>query len=227
MFDFLERFRGAARRRNREAFLARCQRALNELDIYVHDPSARDRRAALPRQAHARGWGEDEAAQRLAVLDQVYDLVVRLAGLNNTDTPHDGGGAVSDGLLADSGRLGLGENPFVKKLSAERELVLLPERGPQVLDIDTKGRAVYLRCTASYNKQVGQVEVREDGMTFVGEVVLNIPWTKVTHATTVGMQLALQEGTRRTPTKFQFRYGDNWRLAHQIAVVAWQRVQRP
>ena len=75
---------------------------------------------------------------------------------------------------------------------------------------DQQGRGVYFQCEAEFKNKPGQLEIREDGLTFTGEVVIEIPWSNVVHAakTTHTFQgldyaaLALLEGKRRTPTKF-------------------------
>jgi hypothetical protein len=89
---------------------------------------------------------------------------------------------------------------------------------------------VYFRYAAEFKNKPGSLDFRSDGLTFTGEVVVEIAWSNVAHAakTTHTFQgyeqtaLALQEGKRRTPTKFAFSVGPA-DYACDLAVLLWEK----
>jgi hypothetical protein len=84
--------------------------------------------------------------------------------------------------------------------------------GPETLGRDAQGRDVYFRLQALFTNKDGQLELRDDGLTFTGEVVVEIAWHNVAHLAETThtyrgddyAAIALQEGKRRTSTKFAF-----------------------
>jgi len=135
-----------------------------------------------------------------------------------------------DSLLAEGERIGLGDLRVLQEMRHQRGLDRLRDEGPSVIERDSRGRSVYWRSDAQFKNKTGALEIRDDGLTFAGEVMGNVAWSDVAHAAKTShtcqsndmIALALQEGTRRTATKFAFpdeREGDR---ACEIAIRLWQ-----
>jgi len=83
----------------------------------------------------------------------------------------------------------------------------------------------------NFKNKTGQWEVRDDGATFTGEVVLDIVWSNVTHAakTTHTYQgddyraVAFQEGKRRTATNVVFPWTYHSEYFCEVTFRAWQQ----
>ena len=202
--------------------LAECQKEMERTAAavarFVSVPRDMAQRVALLERAHAAGHSEHETVKRLDYLQRL------LTTLND--------GAASapakDALLDEAKQYQFESISAVRTLAAERELETLAERGVQPIEQDSQGRAVYLRCEAEFKNKSGLFEVREDGVTFTGEVFVEVPWSTVAHCaktthTYQGLDydaVALQEGKRRTPTKFVF-FGSRAPYACEVTVGVW------
>jgi hypothetical protein len=188
---------------------------------FVIVPRDVQHRADLLQKAAAAGLSEHATVHRL-------DFLQRLLS-----TLSSGGGdaLTKDALLAEAKRHELSEIHAIQELAAARELEQLAEDGPEVIARDAQGRAVYLRCEAEFKNKPGRFEVREDGATFTGEVLLDIVWSNVTHAakTTHTYQgddyhaVAFQEGKRRTATKIVFPMTYRSEYCREVTFRAWQQ----
>ena len=76
----------------------------------------------------------------------------------------------------------------------------LKAHGPEVIEHRADGRKVFLRCKVDHKGQTGMLEVRDDGLSFVGEIALEIPWSTVVHVAKTTHKdsdaIAIQEGKR-------------------------------
>ena len=194
-----------------QAILEDCKKAVENM-WRVPWPLDRDERymqerAALLKKAAAAGLSDHATVRRL---EFVQRLVNTLGGSG-------GDGATKDALLAEAKRHELSDMHALRGLAAARNLERLAEHGLAAIAHDAQGRAVYLQCEANFKNKTGQWEVRDDGATFTGEVVLDIVWSNVAHAakTTHTYQgddyraVAFQEGKRRTATKVVFPWTDH------------------
>jgi hypothetical protein len=215
MFNFLGKRRQAA-------ILAECQveleRAARMSWQYASQRDV-DTGSALLQRATAVGLKEDETVVRLALLHRLW-----------TALSEEVGSEMKDRLLAEATRHQLADMPAGRALQRLRDLELLHEHGLRVMLSDSQARPVYFRCPADFKNKSGSLDFREDGVTFTGEVVVEIAWGDVTHAarTTHTFQgyeqtaLALQEGKRRTPTKFAFAGGPA-DYACEVARLLWEQ----
>ena len=219
MFKFLQRLQAST-------LLADCEKELKRTtvaNVYFRTERDASLRAKLLRDAVAAGLGEHETVKRLDFLQRL------LTALDGDPSP-----TVQDALLAEAKGLELEEVSGVLALRAHRNLELLKERGPQVVTHDSQGRAIYFRCGAEFKNKPGQFEVRDDGVTFTGEVVVEVPWSNVVHAaktahTYQGMDycaVALQEGKRRTPTKFVFTRDSEAAYACEVTMQLWEQSRK-
>jgi hypothetical protein len=175
--------------------------------------------SALLQRAAAASLNEDENVRRLGLLHRLW------AALRDNVGP-----TLEDRLLAEAARHQLAEISAARELRRRRELELLREHGPRVMSRDSQDRPVYFRCAAEFRNKSGSLDLRGDGLTFTGEVVVEIAWSNVAHAaktshTFQGYEqtaLALQEGKRRTPTKFTFA-ADPAEYACAVAVLLWEQ----
>ena len=126
-------------------------------------PKGTESAAAVLERAVAAGLGEHETVKRLAFLQ-------RLNTVNKDLSP-----SMKDALLAEAARYRLENTTVVQSLREQRELERLEQQGPRVMSHDQRGRGVYFQCEAEFKNKPGQLEIREDGLTFTGEVVIEIP----------------------------------------------------
>jgi hypothetical protein len=185
-------------------------------------------RDALLRRAEAAGLANHETIQRLAFLQRVLACVSKWFG---GQAP----AGTAETLLADAKRYQLEGNDAVKLLAAQWELELLVQQGASPIGSDGQGRAVYVRCPAEFKNKPGQLEVRADGLTFRGEVLIDIAWNNVVHAaktthTYQGLDyraIALQENKRRTPTKFALTERHRDVFALEVTMALWEQSRGP
>jgi hypothetical protein len=126
--------------------------------------------------------------------------VKRLDFLQRLLTALDGdpSATMQDALLDEAKRCQLENTSGARALRKHRELELLKEHGPRVVAHDQRGRPVYLRCEAEFKNKAGRFEVRDDGVTFTGEVVIEIAWISVVRAakTTLPHEVSADEVRR-------------------------------
>jgi hypothetical protein len=225
MFKFLQRRREEAERRRREAAVAACRAELERTyradARFVRTPQDMTSRAALLETARRAGAGDAEAVRQL-------DCLQRLLTVLRIENP---GAATMLPLITEARSLGLAEAQAVRTLAGKHALAVLRKSGPQVIERDADGRRVYLRCLADHENRTGEYEVREDGITFSGEVRIEIPWTTAAHVAETAHEyqgscyraIAIQERTRRTATKFVFVDGWTNELACEVTVRMWQQ----
>jgi hypothetical protein len=232
MFSFFRKRREAAAARAAEQLarqvLTECQteldRTANAYWSYVAVPRDMSQRAALLERANAAGVAEHPIVQKLSFFQRLLTALP-----TGPDLP------TIDGLMTDARRLQIPPCDALRDLVARAEAGLFAVQGLRALESDSAGRTVYLRCDAEFRNKPGQLEVRDDGMCFRGEVLLEIPWANVMHIarTTHSYRgddypaLAVQEGKRRTPTKFVLaeRYGVEH--ACNVVIAAWQQGSSP
>lgn len=220
MFKFL-------RRSHAPTILADCEEQLNRATgplavVLFGPPKGTESAAAVLERAVAAGLGEHETVKRLAFLQ-------RLNTVNKDLSP-----SMKDALLAEAARYRLENTTVVQSLREQRELERLEQQGPRVMGHDQQGRGVYFQCEAEFKNKPGQLEIREDGLTFTGEVVIEIPWSNVVHAakTTHTFQgldyaaLALLEGKRRTPTKFVSTRDYDATYAVEVTMRLWEQSKK-
>jgi hypothetical protein len=198
MFDFL-------RKRKQRDVLARCEAELERTRKanaqFVNSPRDLTTRAALLEEARAVELGETQVVRQLDFLQRL------LAGLADSIADNR-----VQSFISEAERLGLDDTDGVKRLRDHLRMLALAERGPEVIHREPDGLSVYLRCEVEHKNKPGTLVVRDDGIAFTGEVVIDIPWSRVVHVakTTHSYQgvdteaIAIQEGKRRTATKFAF-----------------------
>ncbi len=138
-----------------------------------------------------------------------------------------------DRLLVDAPSHQQQDTAPVRALAQVRRLQRLEERGAEEIEQDQQGRSVYLRCEAEYRNKPGSFEVREDGVAFSGEVLVEIPWTNVTHVARTehsyqGLDyyaVAIQERKRRTATTFVFPDDSIGKFGRELTVKVWEQVK--
>jgi hypothetical protein len=218
MFDFLRRRRAAAAVAACRAELARTAAADASMVSSPRDMQARAGLLDAARQAGASDAGE------VRQLDSLQRLlaVLRTKGAD---------AAAMELALADARSLNLGETTAVRTFEAACALAVVRERGPQAIRRAAAGRRVYFSGPAEHKNRQGTLEVREDGLTFTGEVLIEIPWANVAHVAEVvhetrdalGAAIAIQEGKRRTATKFVLWDAPDQSLGCEVAVKAWEQ----
>jgi hypothetical protein len=115
-------------------------------------------------------------------------------------------------------------------LRKERErLARLKTHGPEPESQDSDGRSVYISCPAEYRRRNGLLEIRDDGIAFKGDVAIEIPWKNVAHLAQGDTDdaedvLAVQEGKRRTATRFAL-FGNDSAYALYVAFRVWGRAK--
>jgi hypothetical protein len=200
-----------------------CERELERtrkaLAAYANSPRDLAERGALLARAKALGLGGQSVTVRLEFLQRL------LTALSDESIQDDDIGLM-ELLIAEGENLELGETNGVQILRRGARLAKLRAYGP-VAQRDENGRAVYASCNAEYRNTPGSLEVSEAGLTFAGEVRLEIAWSNVVHLartthTYQGLDspaVAVQEQKRRTATKFVFSDGDaEYSLALVLAV---------
>jgi hypothetical protein len=219
---------GLFKKRNRQAALEECARELERtrraMPQFVASPRDMSERATLLNRANALELGDTPTVR---CLDYLQKLLTIGPTLKDDDS------ATIDALVKEGVSLGLGDFRGVTALQDHQQLMRLQAHGPEPLERDLQGRAVFLRASAEHKNKEGVLEVRQDGLTFVGEVRLDIPWSDVTHAAGTSHSyrgndypaVALQERKRRTATKFAFPTGRNCDYQVAVIVAVWQRTQ--
>ena len=86
---------------------------------------------------------------------------------------------------------------------------------------------MYLDVAAYYGRSEvrGRFVVTDKGVHYVGEVRVEIPWSKITHLHSSGQEFSIQESKRRTPTKFQFAGEGDWNENFAVLEWWWRRFQ--
>jgi hypothetical protein len=227
MLGFFRRQREAAQRQreaaDRTAILTECEHQLERLSgtlLWVVDDQ---QIVSLVDRAASAGLHEHDTLKRLKFLHRLVTCAI-------ADTDPIG----KDALLAEADHLGYGETPAARDVRRSRKLELLHERGPEVMGHDASGRPVYFECEAEFKNRPGKIVMRDDGLTFVGEVVVDVEWTDAVHVARATHSyrgdeysaLALQEGKRRTPTKFALMESKA-DYACAMAVTLWNRARTP
>lgn len=196
MFDF---FRKRRQREVRAACEAELER-VGKMNAGLVAPRDLQSLAGLLDRARAAGLRDELTIKRVDFLHRL------LSGLAKEIQDHEIGA-----FLAEARTLEIEETDGVRRLQDHLRMTGLKARGPEVIACDARGRAVYLQCDAEHNNKPGRFEVREDGVSFAGEVVIEIPWSRVDHVaqTTHAYRgyeqdgvIGIQEGKRRTATKF-------------------------
>jgi hypothetical protein len=215
MFKFL-------RRDQNPAILAECEEELRRTAVanwqYVSVPRDMNARAELLQKAATAGLAEHETVKRLDFLQRL------LLAVNAPSTL-----AVKEAFLNAAPRYQLEGTSAIRWMRQQRDLEVLEAEGLRIISHDQQGRAVYLQCSAEFKNKPGRLEAREDGVTFLGEVAVEIAWSTVAHAAKTvhsyqGLDysaVALQEGKRRTPTKFAFTRDDEAAYACEVIMRVW------
>jgi hypothetical protein len=224
MFKFLKRaFHGPA------TILAECEReserAARALPYFISNPRDDNLRRSLLQKAAGAGLSEHHAVKRLALVHRLIDAVT----VDPTPTPE-----MLDPLVEQAKRYQLEDSHAVRLIQDHLALTRLKQNGPQVVRHDQQGRAIYFQCTAEFKNEEGRFEVREDGVTYTGDVAIEIRWSDVVHAnrTTHTYQgdtrkaIVLQEGKRRSPTRFAFPLNREAEYACEVTMLSWERRQR-
>jgi hypothetical protein len=187
---------------------------------YMHSPKDVNKRNDLLKQAADAEVSAHEAVRQLDFFHRL------LAGLHGTMD-----GPTLDGLLNEAVKTPfVSTSPVQRLMAVGKKFVLETEGLSRLSERDGQGRLVYLRCGAEFRRKDGQLEVREDGITFTGEVRLEIPWDNVAHFAQ-SMEtyqdlnyyvLSFQEGKRRTATKFTLpTYDNNAEYACSVVIRVW------
>jgi hypothetical protein len=219
-------FQKRALRNRRAHVLKECEEELDRVrKIAPVFPDSREilrARADLLTQARAIGLSESSAIKQL-------DFFHRLrSGLATSIEDQDVAGYVREAQA-----LGLQDNSCVRYLREHQRMLHLKAHGPEIIETDSQGRAIYVRCDAEHKNKPGRFEVRDDGISFGGEVAIQIPWTNVAHVaktthTYRGYEsdaIAVQEGKRRTATIFAF-HGSGAAVVCETVLQVWKRQQR-
>jgi hypothetical protein len=212
MFKFLRERRQRKVLTLCEAELERTQKAYAK---FVNTPGDLATRAALLEQATAEDLTEHPIIKRLEFLQRL------LAGLAT---------AIEDSaipaFIEEARALGLTETDGIRLLIEHQRMQMLAAHGPEVIERTATGHTVFLRCQVEHKRQTGTLEVRNDGLTFVSEAALEIPWSTVVHVAKTryndGEAIAIQEGKRRTATKFVF-FGRGSEYACEVILQTWKR----
>jgi hypothetical protein len=228
MFSFLRKRREQAAARETEALLAACATELHRTTAanwqFVVAPRDVTTRAELLAKAKAAGAADAHVVAQLAYIDRL------LRALQQSPTLE-----VLDALITDAKRVQMPNCDAVRRLIAVTESAVFAEQGLRAIEQTADGRAVYLRCNAEFKNKPGQLEIREDGLCFRGEVLVELPWSDVQHAAETShtyqgtdyAAVALQEGKRRTPTKFAFPlYHHGAEHACKVVLAAWKHAQQ-
>jgi hypothetical protein len=216
----LDRLGGNARR---ATILKQCEEELDRTRkanaVFVNTPGELSARDVLISRAKDLGLEEHPIVKRLDFLQR---LLTKLAiGLADNEM---------DVLVSEARALGLEETSGIQRILEYQRQRALETRGPESLGRDDAGHDVYLTCEAEYRNRPGTLKVRSDGLTFEGEVKLEISWSKVAHVaktshTYQGIDwdaVAVQEGKRRTPTKFVFSGGSS-EYNRDLLISVWKR----
>jgi hypothetical protein len=198
-----------------EAELERTRRADAR---FVNSPRDLAERGALLERAFTNDLRDNPTVRQLDFLQRL------LTGLA-TSIPDDD----VQGFIDEAVALALADTDGVQRLVVWRLMQELAARGPEPIDTEN-GHAVYLRCEAEHKRKSGRLVVRDDGLTFTGEVALDIPWSTVKHvANTVENDadaIAIQENKRRTATKFGF-WGRDSDYIREVIHRVWQQSKAP
>jgi hypothetical protein len=222
MFKFLRDRREAA---VQAELLADCEKVLRSTTgnlWYLYKSGDNAAWIDLVQKAKGAGLGDHETVRRVDFMTRL--LAALFDGCDTTG---------KEKLVEEAVRLELGSIGPVARIMELLAIEHLTAHGPQIESRDALGRGVYFELPVEFKNREGLLEVREDGLTFKGEVLLEIAWADVkhiantTHKTGRGDErveyaaIALQEGTRRTPTKFALPRGADFTQA--LIAAAWQR----
>jgi hypothetical protein len=215
VFDFL-------RRRRQATLIAKLETALIEAEsvrpMFGDSRENIQRRATLLEQARVADLADEPIVRRLDFLQRLF------RGLA-TSIPDDGVPA----LLNEAATLNLADNPCVGHLRDHQRLQDVKTHGPAPTATDPRGRVVYLKVPADYKNKPGELQVRDDGLTFTGDVVVEIAWAEVSHVARTTHRsggydadaIAVQEGKRRSGTKFAFHSDAD--VVCETILQVWQR----
>jgi len=182
-------------------------------------------RAELLAKAAAAGITDAQVVQQLAFLHRLISALNQSLDL-----------VTIDALLTDARQSQIADCSALRELVTVAESATFAEQGLRPIDHTADGQAVYLRRDVELRNNPGQLEVRDDGVCFRGEVLLDIPWSNVQHVAETShtyqgldyVAVAIQEGKRRTPTKFAFPQQRGAQHACKVVIAAWERAkQRP
>lgn len=212
-----------------EEGLQACEHELDRtkkaLAAYANSPRDLAERAALLARAQELGLTDVPVVRRLQFLQRL--LTALSTGIDENDL------ALAAQFVAEGERLDLGDTDGVRLLRRHLRLAHLRSTGPQPI-VDKDGRTVYTRCSADYKNKAGTLEVHGGGISFLGEVRIDIAWPSVTHVaqTTHAYQgieypaVAVQENKRRTATRFVFTDSDGG-YTSELIVAVWKGVAGP
>ena len=150
------------------ALLSQCetelQRSLRAEWRFVSVPRDVALRADLLAKAAAAGLTETPAVQQLAFLHRLINSLTQSLDLAAIDT-----------LMTDARRVQLQNCSALRELVTLAESAIFAEQGLRPIEHTADGHAVYFRQDAEFKNNPGQLEVRDDGVCFRGEVLLDIP----------------------------------------------------
>jgi hypothetical protein len=232
MFEFFRR----AFRQQREAYkqsltaplLAECEKEVKRTAaMNPYFASQRDvtlRTSLLQKAAHA-GISDHETVKRLAFLNRLIEAITV------DPTPPD---EVLVSLVEEATRYGFDDITAVRNVKDHLELAQLKREGPHVVGHDSQGRAIYFKCTAEFKNREGRFEIRGDGVSFTGEVFIEILWSDIVHAsrTTHSYKddtykaVSFQERKRCSATKFAFPLSRECEYACEVTMLSWEAHQR-
>jgi hypothetical protein len=223
MFNFLKRRREAAQRASIEAqravIIADCERALDRISRAGWEFVGAQEVASHIAKANAVGLLKHETVARLELLQRL-----NAAALENP------GPTVNDNLLTEAARLGLEDTSAARFIRRRRRLEVFRERGPEIVSRDPQGRPVHFECEAEFRNKPGTLAIRQDGLTFTGEVIIEVLWVEAAHVAPTThtyrgsdySALAVQERKRRTATKFALNQSDADYVC-ELAALLWER----
>jgi hypothetical protein len=115
----------------------------------------------------------------------------------------------------------------LKKRRRELALSERVARGFEPIRTEPDGTNVYLDVDATQGRSAaeGRFTVTDKGILYVGATRLEIPWSKIVHLDNEnGQDFGIQEGNRRSLTKFGFLSGD-WNEHWAILEWCWRKFQ--
>lgn len=163
---------------------------------------------------------------------QAHPAVLRLRFMHGVLREMKSGGISGEALdrvVREAEPLALADTPIVQHVRRYHRLWLLERDGPAPIGEGADSTALYFRGPTEYRNKPGTLEVTERGLTFLGEVRLELLWERVQHVASTthtyrGFEqpaIAIQEAKRRTATKFVF--GDDFGPA--VVEAVWELTQ--